>query len=355
MTRSAHAAILTLALLLTTCTAPTPDLPLQTPPTRPPAPSPTRLGPAQIPVTWAHMALSGQLLLIYGANELAWLDLSSGHIRSIYSADARTWLRTAALSPDGATFLLAYEPPPPEGQLLTGFSKLYIMPADASALPRPLIESTDAEEDYHSPMWSPDGAAIYYSHFQFVASGGGSRPSATLERRPYPRGEPEVLVENALWARLSRDGTMLAWIPNQFDSAYNELLLADGNGANALTIIGSDVFGAIDAPLIAPDGQSVVVSAAEGDAARLSWLDHVTGVRIAAAHGVPSDWWRISVDGRTMERLTAIGDLNLMGDFSPDGRHIAFSSASGLWLMQADGSDLLQIMPGSVALQAWLP
>jgi hypothetical protein len=85
------------------------------------------------------------------------------------------------------------------------------------------------------------------------------------------------------------------------------------------------------------------------------WLDRLLGVQIASAHSVPSDWWRVIIETGEIDRLTQMGDMNLMGDFSPDGKHIAFSGLTGLWVMNGDGSGLVRMMAGSVAMQAWLP
>jgi hypothetical protein len=46
---------------------------------------------------------------------------------------------------------------------------------------------------------------------------------------------------------------------------------------------------------------------------------------------------------RLPERLTSLGDLFLNGDLSPDGSQMAFISASGLYVLNMDGSGLNQI------------
>jgi Tol biopolymer transport system component len=87
-----------------------------------------------------------------------------------------------------------------------------------------------------------------------------------------------------------------------------------------------------------------------------SWLDKLFGVGVASAHSVPSDWYRAPLSGGVPERLTYMGYTNLNGDLSPDGNQLAFISASGLYVMNLDGSDLIQlsndVMIGTVN---WIP
>jgi hypothetical protein len=57
------------------------------------------------------------------------------------------------------------------------------------------------------------------------------------------------------------------------------------------------------------------------------------GTEAAAAHDIPSDWWRIPVSGGEPERLTELNLVGLYGDFVGNGRYLAFASRSGLYLL----------------------
>jgi Tol biopolymer transport system component len=59
---------------------------------------------------------------------------------------------------------------------------------------------------------------------------------------------------------------------------------------------------------------------------------------------VPSDWWRADLESGSVEQVTEIFDQGMFGDFSPSGDRVAFISASGLWVMNPDGSGLTQII-----------
>jgi Tol biopolymer transport system component len=80
----------------------------------------------------------------------------------------------------------------------------------------------------------------------------------------------------------------------------------------------------------------------------LSWLERLLGVgsvlAAAEAHNVPSDWWKINTDGTGLARLTKQYDTSMFGTFAPDGQHIAFLSASGLYVMNPDGSAVKRLL-----------
>jgi Tol biopolymer transport system component len=134
------------------------------------------------------------------------------------------------------------------------------------------------------------------------------------------------------------------------------------SGGQPVELIGPDTFEAVDAPFFSLDGTQVFFSAV-GDgpgssasavtfAALPGWLDWLMGARAAEAanarrppaHNVPSDWWVMPVEGGAPTRLTEVYDTGMFGDISPDGEHIAYISATGLYLMRTDGSDLRQLL-----------
>jgi Tol biopolymer transport system component len=59
---------------------------------------------------------------------------------------------------------------------------------------------------------------------------------------------------------------------------------------------------------------------------------------------VPSDWWEIDLGGGQLTRLTKQYDTSMFGAFSPDGLHIAYLSASGLWIMGPAGGKPQRIL-----------
>jgi hypothetical protein len=81
------------------------------------------------------------------------------------------------------------------------------------------------------------------------------------------------------------------------------------------------------------------------------------GVKIASAHNGPSDWWRMPADGSgTPERLTNIYEIGMYGDFGPDERYIAFITASGVQIMNPDGTGVFRLKSiAATGTMNWVP
>jgi Tol biopolymer transport system component len=305
--------------------------------------SPTPLGQSpdatpRPPVDWLREGLSGRLLLILfqqGPMELAELDMQTGELEILYTFDDNVYVSAAVYSPDGNEILLSYDQPGEESNVGDGFLGLYILPADGSGPPQPLLDLSEQGETLFFPAWSPDGSFIYYSH---VFSDGG-QTHYVLERMAYPGGEPEVIVENAFWPGVSPDGETVAYITWNAGGQNNELFLANSDGGNPRPALDGSRFPIVDAPMFSRDGRSILFSAPSfAPSGSSSFFDRLLGVRHAAAHSVPSDWWAVDVQSGEAKQLTTIFASSLYGGYSPDGRYIASLSSFGLFVMQADGS-----------------
>ena len=108
-------------------------------------------------------------------------------------------------------------------------------------------------------------------------------------------------------------------------------------------------------------GQEQLSAANLGAPAAYSWLDRLLGVGLAEAapdrHNVPSDWWRVAVNGGQPQRLTQLYDMGLYGAFSPDGRYLAFVTVTGIFVMDLTGDKLTSLLSGTgtYGTLAWLP
>ncbi|MEP7358933.1 MAG: hypothetical protein ABI847_16910, partial [Anaerolineales bacterium] len=112
-------------------------------------------------------------------------------------------------------------------------------------------------------------------------------------------------------------------------------------------------FQSVDSPMFTPDGTAIVFSGIGGGGAALSWLDRLLGVQRAYADGSPADWYSVPLAGGAPRQMTQINDTSMYGWFAPDGGQIAYISSSGVFLMNTDGSGVLQLLgindlPGSV-------
>jgi Tol biopolymer transport system component len=304
----------------------------------------------------ADSELSGLLYTIAnaaGGQKLFALDLADGSENVIFSPPENAWLPELALSPDGSQILLAYSPPPEEGQVQFGFTDLYLMPADGSAAPELLLEGADTSESYFNISWPVDDT-IYYAHFALTfADDGLITYGSQVERMHLSDGTVEILAPGAAWPRVSSDGAMLAYVTDA-----NELMLAESTGANPKRLLDPEIFSAVDAPLFSPDNSTICFSAVELESASLpSLLGRLLGLKIAYAHNVPSDWYCIPLDGSgEAVRLTNLDALGLYGDFSAGGRHLAFITSAGIYIVKPNGSDLRQLQERDlVGTLNWTP
>ncbi len=297
------------------------------------------------PPPWVSSHLSGHLIYIKIPRQVVKLDLASGEQTILFTAPSNGFVSSAQVSPDGKWIVMSYAPPE-DPNLQLANTDLYVMPADGSAAPQVLLKRSSSKEDYFNPVWSADGQYVYYSH---LMSGGNTTSKYTnftydLERVGFPSGQPQKLIDSAFWPRLSSDGTKMAYVSFVPKTNSNDLYLANPDGSQAKLVMPAGAFSAVDAPTFSPDGKTIIFSAVGGpQLSGLSWLDQLMGVQIAEAHNVPSDWWRVSIDGGKPERLTQINGTGMYADFAPDGQHVAFTSITGLFVMRPDGSNLVQL------------
>jgi Tol biopolymer transport system component len=303
------------------------------------------------PPAWADLNLTGSLVYSQGTLGLMSLDLETGEKIALLQSDEKIWLSAAATSPDGQTIALAYSPPPTGQDVQLGYTGLYGIPADGSATsPTPILERTNPQESYFSPEWTPDGKYLYYAHFvPIFDEAAGNSFKYTIERIPYPpqASAPEIIVEDAIWPKVSPDGNTIAFL--KFDTvAYTqELYLSDIDGGNPTPLLPAGEFPSVDAQFFSPDGKTIIFNAVgEGQAPALSFIDQLMGIQAADAHNVPSDWWSVTLGANEPPvRLTQLYDTGMYGDYSADGNWVAFIAASGIYVMKPDGTEVTPLIP----------
>jgi Tol biopolymer transport system component/mono/diheme cytochrome c family protein len=264
-----------------------------------------------------------------------------------------------AISPDGGRIaFVAASPPPVTATVLLPRSALYTMRADGSDL---RAVWTPAEGTLSAPAWSPDGAALYVAANDVLdapsAAGAPERhgaPRLEIVRVDLASGERRVLLTQALEAALSRDGSQLASVSLVRPGALT-LMVADPEGRSARDVLAGASFDTLTAPRFSPDGRRIIFSAVGGPAtdpqglppaARQPPLERLVGMLAAPAaqaHGSPWDLWSVNSDGSGLRRLTFVYADQPVAAFSPDGGQIAFMAQGGIYLMNADGSQLRRV------------
>jgi WD40-like Beta Propeller Repeat len=323
-------------------------------------PQPT---PFSEPVTWADRHLAGKLIFTAGTEGVLQFDLVTGKVTSLFAPpdSINSWVVAAAFSANPPQQVIAYAPPPVGGDIQFGYTTLYSLPANG--IPAPLFTEVPAKESYFDPTWSPDGKWLYYVHLTTpVTQTDTSR--FDIVRLAYPDGQPGVVVHDAFWPRVSPDGQHLAFVHYDYLTGLQTLFVGSPDGTQQRQIQLPGGFQSTDSPMFTPDNKNLIFSGiTDGTVApALSWLDRLLGVRTAYADGSPADWWQVPLAGGPPKQLTQINDSSMYGNFSPDGQHIAYISASGLFVMKPNGTDIIQLMsitelPGSVgsATVDWLP
>lgn len=321
----------------------------------------------KVPVTWDGLNLSGRLVYINGTVvdtvfnlQIQVLNLVTGEVTTIFDAPKYSWIYYVTVSPDNTQVVMSYSPPPGDNPV---DQDLYIMPLDGSQPPKLLFSPPSKEDDYVEVEWSPDGKYIYFTHvnFQITPQPDQIYPLYEIYRMSFPDGKPEKVADKAFWPRVSSNSSHIAYISVDLFLRENKLFIADSNGKNAHEVVlkGPQIPEVKDAPIFSPDGQTLIFSApVPVQAYQPNWLDKLTGVRIAKAHNVPSDWWSVPVTGGAITQLTNIQTTNLFASFAPDGKHIASHSTSGIFVMKPDGSELTMLIPNPQAVPgtvAWIP
>jgi Tol biopolymer transport system component len=307
---------------------------------------------------WTRLNLRGHLVYIQALRTIVKLDLASGQSTQLWQAPNNAWITAASVSPNGKQIVLAYSPPV-TNTAQVGYSDLYIMPADGSSAPKVFMQHQGDQESFSNPVWAADSQSIYYSH-EVVDTTSHQKYVVykyVLERATYPVAQPQKLLDASFWPRLSADGSKLVYVSYNPVAFANDLYTANADGSSPKLVLPAGDFFAVDAPLFSPDGQTLLFSAVgQPQVAQLSWFDQLMGVQVAEAHNVPSEWWSVPAAGGKPKQLTNIADTSMYGAFSADGKHFAFVSANGLFVMNPDGSNLMQLAPGGpTGTVDWIP
>jgi Tol biopolymer transport system component len=323
----------------------------------------------KISVTWSDLNLTGRLVYLKGDIEentftvdIESLDLVTGVITTIFRGPKNSWIYYVTISPDNTQLVMSYIAPPTNG--VPARTALYLLPLDGSQSPQLLFMPPTEDDDCVQVEWSPDGKYIYFTQVNYHTppEPGQINPIFNISRLAYPDGQPEMIVEKAYWPRLSPDSSRLVYVYVDPFSFKNQLYVADSDGGNTHHVVVSGSWNpdVKDAPILSPDGQSIIFSAMVPlPSYRPNWIEKLIGIHLAKADGsIPSDWWSVPIIGGALKRLTHIQSLGLFASISPDHEHIASFSSDGIFVMEPDGSNLTQLLPNMAGIPgtvSWIP
>lgn len=248
-------------------------------------------------------------------------------------------------------------PPPVTATDVLPTAALFVMQADGTAqrvLWKPPLGLLGA------PAWAPDGATIDVpiSGFRPERANGTSPPDIAIMRVNLVTGAQQMVIDGGLDPTFSRDGTRMAFLRLSADGQQETLEVAAPDGSGARVVLNTVQFQGFYAPRFSPDGKQIVVAAVGGPPTDpqgvptgqrnpglldqlLAWFEPQT----AEAHGAPWDLWMVNSDGTGLRRLTTLYDDLPVASFAPDGKTIAVQSASGIYLLNPDGSNFRRIDP----------
>jgi len=330
----------------------------------------------KVPVAWKDLGLQGRLVYVNSAlsfeqtglsnaTALQILDLENGNVQTIFQAPDKAWIDFVSASPDGKQLAIEYVPSNKDALAVNpGQQTIYIMPSEASQPPMPLVHPLSGGDVYQQPIWSPDGTYIYFVHSNYQSPFTMPNqifPVYEIFRMKYPGGPPEKLIDKAFWPKLSMDGSLLVYVSFSPVDGSNRLFVAaaDGSNQHQIPLSGSYIPTVIDAPSFSLDNKVIYFSAATPPKSfSMNLIDRLFGVTVASAHVVKSDWWSVPVDGGTITQLTHISTVGMFGEISPDYKHVALHTGSGLLAMNLDGTGLTVLVKdvgGSQGSVSWMP
>ena len=212
-------------------------------------------------------------------------------------------------------------------------------------------------KSFFFPTWSPDGKEVYYTHLFRIQTGNNIRAYQNDVEVASLQGASKTIAPHAVWPAANSDGSKISYLVTDQVNFSVDLYLADPDGSQQVPVFPPGSNPPIDAHLFTRDGSGMIFSMVNPQPQPTrNWLEKLFGVQVVSAHNVPSDWYRAPVSGGTPQRLTNLEEVNLNGDLSPDGSQMAFICAGGVYVMNIDGSNLVQlsndVMIGTVD---WIP
>lgn len=274
------------------------------------------------------------------------LDLETLETEQIFATPPQAWVYQADVAPDGKRVALSYSEPPQGDGALFDRSGIFLLDLEnPSVFPEKMLGSEAPNEYYFNPIWSPDGEWLYYV-VQFADD--PIDPTSfivSLERINLETQRGNIIASDGVWPRLSADGERITYVQVNPSNDERAIIVADADGSNPVPLITMGQFFDVDTPFFSADGEFVYFIGADDPNARRSLFDLLMGVRVAEAHAdhnIPSDWYRVSVNGGSPERITNRGAIVYYGDLGNE--QLFFTSQEGLFSVSLSDNTVIQVL-----------
>ncbi len=283
--------------------------------------------------------VSGRLLFTQGRAGLWQVDLANGERSRWWDMPDVGYVGGITASPDGNSIVIAYEPHMPD-ESPTSSTDLVLL-SDPPTQATPIIERAILSEVYEHPVWSPDGAWLYFAHYvlQRDENGGVQGFTQTVERVPDDdfNALPEVVIDNAVELSIADDMSAVTYVYFDPQDYTYSLRVADVNGENAREILPGDLFESLSSPHFSPDGRTVYFGAS--GALNVPTADLPT----VDAHGAPWDIWQVDVASGDYSQLTNLGIDGPDLAWSPDGNFLAILALEGVYIYDMGANKLYRV------------
>ena len=290
--------------------------------------------------------------IVFGADSnLLSVPEDGGDATAITALPASMWASDPAWSPDGSTLLFTLNRPSTDPDL-SWLAVGQICALDRhTGKGRLLAESEGEIDSLTEATWTPDGKALFLTLQRaeldkdklYVGS------TSTVARYELDSSVLVPVVDEGSSPALSSNGKLLSFIGSSLETAAVSLMVADPSGEQVRAVLPPDApVGLISAPRWSPDSEQIIFTAS-GDATgasprrtpQLSLVDRLLGVRVAAAHGAPSNLWLVGPGGEGLRKLTEEALDDPRAAWSPDGSRVAYVVGTG-------GVFVLDVASGSV-------
>jgi Tol biopolymer transport system component len=314
---------------------------------------------------------------------LSVLEPSTKNKRDLVSLPSGSLPTHPAVSPDGRLIAFGLYKPA-DNPRTPGGTDLMVVGRDGAGM-RVVLAHDEPLSYAAEPAWTPDGAALY---FTYRSATGSSR----VERVNLDGTGRTPLRLRASNPTVSPDGRRIVYVYSEPNSFIQSIWTASADGSGPRSLLDGKDFDSLAFPRMSRDGERVLVAAVGGPGVGVppqvsAWGPFVEALetrRVEALethgggaspafespsrrlrtslwqrplpHGVPWDLWLMKADGSDLRRITDLGEDGPVPVWSPDGRWIAFAGEYGIYLMTAEGKNLVRISDEWVAGGlAWLP